>query len=59
MHGPGQRRELPGTGVLDVRLGEVSSLVINDLLIRKGYINSNDLKEVFELLGETVNPDEL
>lgn len=26
---------------------------------KKGYISSNDLKEVFELLGETVTADEL
>jgi hypothetical protein len=32
---------------------------MNNMLIRKGYINSNDLKEVFELLGESVSPDEL
>lgn len=26
---------------------------------KKGYINSHDLKEVFELLGENVTGDEL
>ena len=28
-------------------------------LRRKGYISAHDLKEVFELLGETVNEEEL
>lgn len=30
-----------------------------NLLFRKGYINSDDLKEVFKLLGETVTDEEV
>jgi Ca2+-binding EF-hand superfamily protein len=38
-------------------IGKSNNLV--DKHNRKGYINSEDLKEVFRLLGETVTDDEV
>ena len=32
---------------------------LTQLLFRKGYINTEDLKEVFSLLGENVSDDEV
>lgn len=32
---------------------------LTDLKFRKGYINNEDLKEVFKLLGESVTDDEV
>lgn len=34
-------------------------IYINTIFYRKGYINNEDLKEVFKLLGETVTDEEV
>ena len=59
MHGQGASRELSGLCILDVRSEEVNIKLLMEACYRKGFINTEDLKDVFSLLGENVSDDEV